>query len=177
MNNSDSRHAIFLGHILKCQTRIYGYIYALVPNMSVVDDILQETILVMWEKFDTFQEGTSFFAWSKKIAYFKVINYLERSHHRDVYFNEEVLASIEKQSDIFERSDIRVEALENCMARLGDNDKELLRLKYAEGMSIKEVARHKSRSADGMYKVMARIHSVLEECIRRNLASGMEGVR
>ena len=171
MKNDDSRHSVFLSYTLKHQPQLYGYIFAMVPNLSVVDDLVQETILVMWEKFETFEPGTSFFAWAKKIAYYKVINYLDRAHHSDVYFNKEILENIEKNSIVFENTDTRIEALEECMAKLKDKDKELLKLKYVEGLSIKEVAIKVSRPIQGMYKVMARIHNTLENCVRANLAA------
>ncbi len=169
MDQSDSKHAIFLSNVLKHQSRLFGYIYALIPNMAVVEDLVQETIMVMWEKYDTFEEGTNFFAWARTIARFKVINYLDKAHNSEVYFSEEVIASIEKHCDVFEKTDQRVEVLENCMQKLSDKDKELLKLKYVEDMTIKEVAEKKSRSIHGMYKVMARIHTTLEDCVRFNL--------
>jgi len=169
MDSRDSKHEIFLTNVLRYQNRLFGYIYALIPNMAVVEDLVQETILVMWEKYDSFEEGTNFFAWAKKIAYFKVINYLEKSHNSEVYFSEEVIARIDSYSSVFERADHRFEALENCMQKLSAKDKELLKLKYVEDLTIKEVAERLSRPVQGMYKVMARIHSALEDCVRFNL--------
>ncbi len=169
MSDMDSKYSVFLSNLLSHQDRLYGYIFALVPNITAVDDLVQETILVMWEKFDTFEPGTNYFAWAKKIAYYKVINYLERSHHSDIHFSKEVLESIEKQTDVFEKSDIRVDALENCLKKLKGPDKELIKLKYVEGLTIKEVAVKTTRSIHGMYKIMARIHNMLENCIKRAL--------
>ncbi len=54
------------------QRRIFSYIYTLVPRRPDADDILQETSLVICEKFDEFEEGTDFVAWACQIAYWRV---------------------------------------------------------------------------------------------------------
>ena len=55
------------------QGRLYQYIRTLPPRDQVVDDVIQETLLVLWRKFDAFEEGTNFDAWAAKIAYYEVL--------------------------------------------------------------------------------------------------------
>lgn len=171
MKENDSKYAIFLSSLLREQSKIYGYIFALIPNVSVVDDLMQETIMVMWEKFDTFEVGTNFYGWAKKIAYYKVVNHLSRSFNTETHFSQAVLESIERGADVIEKSDNRSIALETCIQKLNKNDKELIKLKYMDGMTTKEVALKNKRSVAGMYKVMARIHHLLERCIEQKLAA------
>ena len=33
------------------QRRLYGYILSLIPDFTAVDDILQDTVMVMWREF------------------------------------------------------------------------------------------------------------------------------
>jgi len=42
------------------QKGIYAFILFLLISPSDADDILQETLTVMWKKFDEFESGTSF---------------------------------------------------------------------------------------------------------------------
>ena len=51
------------------QRRIFSYIYTLVPDRYDAEDLLQETSLVICEKFDEFKPGTDFVAWACQIAY------------------------------------------------------------------------------------------------------------
>src|SRR4051812_24461539 len=53
------------------QRQVFSYIYALVPNRYDAEDLLQETSLVICEKFDEFEEGTDFVAWACQIAYWR----------------------------------------------------------------------------------------------------------
>ena len=53
------------------QRRIFAYIYTLVPNRTDAEDILQETSLIICEKFHDFKPGTDFVAWACQIAYWR----------------------------------------------------------------------------------------------------------
>jgi RNA polymerase sigma-70 factor (ECF subfamily) len=54
------------------QRRIFSYIYTLVPDRYDAEDLLQETSVVICEKFDEFREGTDFVAWACQIAYWRI---------------------------------------------------------------------------------------------------------
>ena len=69
------RGARFMRVYLEHQRRIFGLIRALVPSGADADDILQETSAVLWQKFDEFDPGTNFAAWSLRIARFQVMAY------------------------------------------------------------------------------------------------------
>ena len=54
------------------QRRIFAYIHALVPSRADAEDLLQETSLVVVEKFHEFASGTDFVAWACQIAWWRV---------------------------------------------------------------------------------------------------------
>ena len=54
------------------QRRIFSYIYTLVPDRHHAEDLLQESSLVICEKFDEFELGTDFVAWACQIAWWRV---------------------------------------------------------------------------------------------------------
>ena len=62
-HETDTRKRLML-LMTRHQRQIFGYIYTLVPNRADAEDILQETSLVICEKFDEFKEGTDFVAWA-----------------------------------------------------------------------------------------------------------------
>ena len=51
----------FLDLLMRNQKRIYNFILLLVPNYSDADDLMQETVSVMWSKFDSYEPGYSFY--------------------------------------------------------------------------------------------------------------------
>jgi RNA polymerase sigma-70 factor (ECF subfamily) len=52
----------FLGLLVPNQRRIQAFILTLVPNVADAEDIYQETLSEMWNKFDSFEVGTDFVA-------------------------------------------------------------------------------------------------------------------
>lgn len=60
------------------QRRLYLYTTTLLPAASDADDIFQEANLVLWQKFDQYEDGTNFFAWACKIIRYKVLQHREK---------------------------------------------------------------------------------------------------
>ena len=66
------RHAQFLRLYTRHQHRILAYIYTLVPNRADAEDLLQDTAVLLWEKFAQFELGTDFIAWACRVAFLKI---------------------------------------------------------------------------------------------------------
>ena len=47
-----AKSTVFLPLFLKNERRLYAYILTLLPRRADADDVLQETSLVLWDKFD-----------------------------------------------------------------------------------------------------------------------------
>ena len=79
VNNDNLESKKFVSLLVPNQRRIQAFILMLVPNISDADDIYQETLTEMWNKFSTFQEGTDFVAWAITIVQFHLKQYNQRS--------------------------------------------------------------------------------------------------
>jgi RNA polymerase sigma-70 factor, ECF subfamily len=169
-NRSDSSQdfvALFLAH----QSRIYAFIVSLMRNRSDADDVLQETGLTLFQKFPTFQPGSDFVAWACRIAQHKVLDFGKRRGRDRLRFGSEMLEAI--AAEYIERNeqiDLRLKALDGCMAKLPPRDRELLQRCYRSEVTIKVVAESLSRPVDTIYKGLRRIRAALHDCIQRSLA-------
>ena len=59
--------------------RIFAYIHALVPNWADAEEVLQETGIVLWEKFHQFDRGSDFGRWACSVAHFEVLKHRKRA--------------------------------------------------------------------------------------------------
>lgn len=169
-----TKEATFKQLVPQYERRILGFILTLVPHFPDAEDLLQETLSVMWRKFDDFELGTDFGAWGITIARFHVLDHRRRLKSKRVYFSESLsreLAEAAENSSV--TSDLRAEALRSCLARLSDSDHELVRMRYYAEKSAKEISQRLGRSADSVYKSLNRIHHRLSTCIRY-ASSGQE---
>jgi len=153
------------------ERRLYGFILALVPDWVAAEDLLQETTMVMWSKFETFELGTDFAAWAMRIARYQVMAYRKKQRNQRVRFSDEVLEGIDRQAATATKQlDVRREALRDCLRKLPEGDRELIHLRYEYGASTRSVAERVGRGIDAVYKALNRIHIQLFHCIRRTLA-------
>src|SRR3954462_13667886 len=78
------------------QRQIFSYIYTLVPRRHDAEDLLQETSLVICEKFPEFEIGTDFVAWACQIAYWRVRYSRQKFARSKVLFDQDLLDVVAK---------------------------------------------------------------------------------
>jgi len=165
----------FIRLFLRNERRVYTYILTLVPNRADADDLLQEASLVMWDKFDPTRPPDDFAAWGCRIAYFKVLDFYKKDRRGRVRFSqamiERVAETAVEQAGVLQLDDRR-EALAACLEKLRPQDHDLLSRRFAPGASVQSTAAAVGRSADAVYKALARIRQALFDCVTRSLAQG-----
>lgn len=153
------------------QRRIFGYIYTLVPDRHDAQDILQETSVVICEKFDQFKPGTDFAAWACQIAYWEVRRARQKFARSKVVFNQEVVDALaETAAELLPEMSARHEALAKCLQKLHPRDRELLLTRYEPGSGVEEAAQRSGRSLVAAYKALARLRKLLLDCVTHQLS-------
>lgn len=64
------------------------------------------------------------------------------------------------------------DALEGCMQKVPDPQRDLLMQAYQPEARIRDVARASGRSIPGFYQWLHRLRQLLLDCVRRSLAQG-----
>lgn len=170
------RHDEFLRLFSQHSRRVYEFIATLVFNISDADEVFQDTCVVLWKKFDSYDPEGSFYAWACKIAYLEVLH-LRRSSRRLQVMSEEVLTLL--ADELLNRSPgspARQTALEECLEKLDQSDRELVQQRYYHQRRPKEIAERESASVHAIYRSLARLHTSLRECVRRIMAREQESL-
>ena len=163
--------AEFVQLFTKHQRGLYLFILAQVPNPVDAEEILQETNVVIWRKFDQFELGTSFSAWAHQIARYEVLKHLERSRRDRLRFSNLFVEQIAEEAHRgTEELEERRRVLIACLRKLQSRDRELIQHRYAPGASGKSIAKLLRRPANSVYQSLGRIRRTLLECINRRLA-------
>src|SRR5207247_5016652 len=63
----------FVKLLMEHRSTIHSFVYAIVHDPHLTEDILQEVSIVLWSKFSEYQPGTSFGAWSRSVAYREIL--------------------------------------------------------------------------------------------------------
>lgn len=153
------------------QRRIFAYIYTLVPDRHDADDILQETSMVICEKFDDFTIGTDFVAWACQIAYWQVRAARQKFARSKVIFDQEIVDAIaQTAAEMREETSARHEALARCLQKLHPRDRELVLNRYQPGSSVEDAAQRTGRTLEAAYKALGRLRKLLLDCVTNQLA-------
>ncbi|MEW4565900.1 sigma-70 family RNA polymerase sigma factor [Bremerella sp. JC770] len=145
----------------------------MVPNSADADDVFQEVSTELWKKYDQFQPGTDFVAWSIQFAKYAILRFYEKRRRiGQLTFANDVLELIaEDTRDDLPELDRRQQALRTCLQKLPSHSQQLLAARYGTGLkTCGEVAGYLGRSIDSVYKSLNRLHTSLLRCIERTLA-------
>jgi RNA polymerase sigma-70 factor, ECF subfamily len=164
---------LFLALFLQNQRRLYAYILTLLPRRADADDVLQETSLVMWDKFDAAAPPADFLAWARRVAYHKVLDFYKKTHRAEArlsrLFLERVAEAADGQAEAL-RLDDRREALAACYEKLAPKDRDLLARRFAAGATTRSTSEQLGRSVEAVYKAVAKVRQSLLDCVRKTLA-------
>jgi len=173
MADNNQAVAEFVRRLTGCQPRLYAYITTLVLDPHEADDVLQQANLVMWEKLDEFLACENFDALACRVAYFQVLAY-RRDRSRDrrrLLFDDQLIENLAVaaggKTDAFQGY---LAALRDCMAKLPDVQRELVRRRYEPGGSVNNIAADSGDSPNSVSASLYRIRKLLLACIRENLA-------
>lgn len=158
--------ALFSSH----QRRLYLYAVTLLPTSVDADDVLQETNLVLWRKFDQYQPGTNFFAWACQITRYEVLKYRERQARAAKLLDPDVFDQLAEAAvgHIEHLDEFHRRALVDCMDRLNAGDRDLMRQRYNEAKEVQAIAAAMNRSPNAVSKSLGRIRRLLLDCINRD---------
>jgi RNA polymerase sigma-70 factor (ECF subfamily) len=164
---------VFIRRLTECQNRLYAYILSLLPDPELARDVLQETNVVLWRKADQFQEGTSFPAWACKVAYFEVLGARRKLRRERLLFDEATLALVADEVEKRLRSlDDRSVALEECLQKLDQRQRQRLIDRYGPGGSLEFAAEKAGQTRGSLSVALHRIRHLLMQCIDAKIARG-----
>lgn len=153
-----------------CQRQVFVYAMSLLHNAADAEEVLQETNLVLWRKFDQYEPGTEFGRWATKIAHFEVLKVRQKKGPQRLLSDEFVESLASAAPPPAELLEARRRALLQCLAKLSAADRHLVTLRYQPAANTRSVAESLGRSMQGTRKALHRIRTALGACIDRTLA-------
>ncbi len=159
----------FAGYFEGCQHDLLRYILGCVHRHSDALDILQETAAALWLKFDEYDPQRPFGAWARKFAHVQVLKfclYRKREKQNLLAFSEQTQTALAKEYD--EHEDVlaaRSQALASCMEELQAEDRTLLKQRYFESGSMRQMAEKSGKNEDQLYRRLNAIRKALMKCI------------
>ena len=161
----------FLAHFSRGQPQVQAFIRSLVHDRTSADDVFQATSLALWRKFSTFRSDAEFVPWALGIARNEVLHHW-RSRRRDrLVFSEAVLTQLADVAlSVANEVDPRQEALEACIEKLPERQRQLVALFYGQQIPAETIAVSWDRTVHAVYKALKVMRRNLMDCVDRTLA-------
>jgi len=115
---SASRSQEVLQLFVRHQARIKGFIVSLLPDFAAVEDVLQETFLVVQRRAEEFEPDSNFLAWAFRIARFQVMKAQQAHRRTSERFSDAVLESLAASAPTEPWDDRRLALLPACLHKL-----------------------------------------------------------
>lgn len=151
---------------------VLAYVYLCCRDLHLAEDIVQETLVIAFQKRDQYFPEADFGAWLISIA--RNIWYRERERRglaaRAARFIEEKAALLfEKDRYAADRWEVERRALADCLRKLGGDDRGLLEAHFRRGLKYPQIAHAVGRTVAWVKVRMFRIRSALLQCMRLSL--------
>lgn len=169
-NSNDQKTIEFLRLLSRHENRVKSYLLALVPNWSDADDLFQETSVRLWEQFADYDSTKDFGAWACTIAYYMVIAYRKKSGREKQRLSQAFVDAVSEQAiATSEETELRHYALQGCLQKLSERNRQLVRRCYSCTDTLKEIAEQMNRSIASLYKALSRIRHALHDCVEKKI--------
>lgn len=146
---AEGNNAAFDQLLDRYKSSIHSYIFFIVRNKELTEDIFQETFVkvIMTIKQGRYSEVGKFKAWITRIAHNLIIDYFRQERSEQVISNDEVEVDLFNNCKLCEGTvedrivhhqvltDIR-----RLVEHLPENQREVLEMRYYQDLSFKEIA-------------------------------------
>ena len=147
---------------------IYRYIYYRVGDVDVAEDLVSEVFLKALEGIESFTySGAPFASWLYRIAQARVSDYFRRKARREHLPLDETLVSGQEEPRAEVEARLRHEELRSAIARLTEEQQQVIILKFIEGLSNAAVAQILGRTEGAVkslqYRALASLQRIMSE--------------
>jgi RNA polymerase sigma-70 factor (ECF subfamily) len=163
----------FLSLLLRSEREVFRYVAVLVPNMSDAEDIVQQTALALWEKFDAYDPNQPFTPWACRFALNKAKQWIERRQRWQALLEGGLAEELaQRREELRPELETRLRHLDGCLGKLPEEQRSIVEGYYFRRDGIEKLAEQSGRTVAATYKTLQRVRQALQVCIE-NAAKGV----
>ncbi len=158
--------AEFLRLFLSSERELLRYVATLVPCAGDAEEIVQQTAVVLWEKFDQYNPQHPFTPWGCRFALNVAKQWMARQQRWKALLNGKLAEELlRRRNELLPDMEARIRHLDECMGKLPEDQRDIIDGYYFRKAKIESISRESSRSVDAIYKALQRIRQALRNCI------------
>ncbi len=155
---------------LSSEKEIFRYVAVLVPRVADAQDVVQQTAIALWKKFEQYDPAQPFTPWACRFALLEARQFLRRDQRWGTFLDDGLVDSlVERRAALGEEMDRRFSHLGDCLRKLAPEQRQTVERYYYERVPVEQLAAQTSRSVEAIYKALQRIRQALFDCVTRAL--------
>lgn len=164
----------FMRLLMQHEPALRAFARSLLPNWALVDEVIQEASLTLWQKFDQLEDEPGFLPWAKVIVCFKCLSEIGKLGRDRHVFSEGVLELLADEAAAIDAEEqaAAMKALRTCLTKFSQPHQELLLAPYSGEGRVKAIAEASGKSANALYKLLGRLRGKLSDCVHQTVARG-----
>jgi len=161
----------FMRLLMQHEPALRAFARSLLPQWDLVDEVIQEASLTLWQKFDQLDAESGFLPWAKVIVRFKCLSAVGKLGRDRHVFSEGVLELLADEAESIESEEqaAAMKVLRSCLVKFSGPHQELLLAPYSGEGRVKKIAEERGKSANALYKLLGRLREKLSDCVHENL--------
>ncbi|MCO6047092.1 sigma-70 family RNA polymerase sigma factor [Aeoliella sp. ICT_H6.2] len=163
----------FVQLVVKYEWRFRGFVATMLASTSDIDEVVQNSLLVAWEKLGEFSytdetPDESFVRWVCTIARYQSLRLHQQRVGTSLIFDDALIERLTAtQLEEAPLLEVQRTALKGCIEKLVSDDKDLVQRRYTSGQTVEELATWTGKTKSAVYKSLKRIRNVLMRCIEQ----------
>lgn len=151
----------------KYSEKVYRKCISFVKDADMANDMVQDVLIKAFSQLAKFKGNSRFSTWLYAITYnYCVEHYRKNTRYVKVDIREGSELPVQDNSDEEARFDTRKNCLAHSLSEISPEDKEILKMKYQENSSIKELMEYLNISESAVKMRLARARKRLKEVLQ-----------
>ncbi len=152
LQNNDTRESAFRFLVTTYQKRLYIHIRSMLLNHEDTDDVLQNTLIKVYQNIHNFKGESQLFSWIYRIATNEALTHLKKqAKSNQVSITEYNQAQVENlRADPLFDGDEAFLQLQKAVAKLPEKQQLVFKMRYFEELDYKKIAEILDTSVGGL---------------------------
>jgi len=155
--------------LMRDKARLSGYLYAIVRESALAEDLFQEIVIVAMKKHEQILDPDHLKLWARRAARFEALKALRERRRDPAALDDALLDLLEPVWEEAEPTGVALQTdrLRHCMDRLSPKAREMLELKYYRSLDGAAIAGALKVKLHSVYVSLSRIHRALSDCLAK----------
>ncbi|MFC1504373.1 sigma-70 family RNA polymerase sigma factor [Spirochaetota bacterium] len=148
-----------------------SYAYTILRDWSLAEDAVQNSYIIVMNKWEDYQEGTNIFYWIRRIVFNKCMEMVRERKKETPMEEMDLIHTVAKTLNknltdtSAESFKIMKRALEKCISKLNSHFINMLTGFYWDGHTCEKLGSLYKKSANAIRLIISRVRRQLKKCI------------